>query len=224
MGMVLTDVKRTNLGFAKMFESTKILTTVMGGNGSPEKIKERIEVLKEEITRTPDMRECERIQERISRLQSAVAIIRVGGATEVDMIERKDRVIDALEAVKSAQAEGILPGGGTSLVFFSTLLEKELAENKDLTDDERFGQKILIEAMREPFRMIAENCGLNSEYLLEVQKRSEWSKGINFVNSESVNMIEAGIIDPAKVTRCALENAISAASTLLTTSHAVIEI
>lgn len=224
MGMILTDVKRVNLGFAKMFESTRTLTTVMGGNGDPSKISERIEILKEEIGRTPDLRECERIQERISRLQSAVAIIRVGGATEVDMIERKDRVIDALEAVKSAQAEGILPGGGTSLVYFSTILEKELANDKTLTDDEKFGQKILIEAMREPFRTIAENCGLNSEYLLEIQKRSEWQKGINFTNGESVDMIEKGIIDPAKVTRCALENAVSAASTLLTTSHAVIEI
>jgi chaperonin GroEL len=224
MGMLLTDAKRANLGFAKMFESAKSVTTVMGGNGDPSKIRDRIDALKEEIGRTPDLRDCERIQERISRLQSAVAIVRVGGATEVDMIERKDRVIDALEAVKSAQAEGILPGGGVSLVHFSVLLEKELRNDKSLTDDERIGQKILVEAMREPFKTIAENCGLNAEYLLENQKRSKWRKGVNFVNGETVDMIETGIIDPAKVTRCALENAVSAASTLLTTSHAVIEV
>jgi chaperonin GroEL len=140
------------------------------------------------------------------------------------MIERKDRVIDALEAVKSAQAEGILPGGGSSLVHFSKEIEKSMAKNKTLTDDERIGYKILVEAMRDPLRTIAGNCGLNPEtYLAEVKKK-QFGYGYNFVTGKMVKMIDEGVIDPAKVTRCSLENAVSAASTLLTTSHAVIEI
>ena len=224
-GMQLTDVKRTHLGFVKNCETTRITTTFVGGNGDPAKIRERITALKEEIDRTADLRECERIQERISRLQSAIAIIRVGGATEVDMMERKDRVIDALEAVKSAQAEGILPGGGTSLVFFSMLLEKNLEKRRDLTEDERIGFKILIESMRDPLRMIATNCGLNSEVILnDVKKARRFGAGYNFATGKFGSLINQGVIDPAKVTRCALENAVSAASTLLTTSHAVIEL
>jgi chaperonin GroEL len=223
-GMQLTDVKRTHLGFAKMCESGRSSTTFMGGNGDPSRIRERIDILKEEIERTQDLRDCEKIQERISRLQSAVAIIRVGGATEIDMIERKDRVIDALEAVKSAQAEGILAGGGTSLVYFSNLLENKLSRRKDLTDDERIGYKIVIEAMRDPLRTIASNCGLNAEVILnDVRRSNKFGVGYNFSNGKYGSLLKQGVIDPAKVTRCALENAISAASTLLTTSHAIVE-
>ena len=207
-----------------MCESGRGSTTFMGGNGDPLKIRERIDYLKEDIDRTQNLADCERIQERISRLQSAVAIIRVGGATEIDMIERKDRVIDALEAVKSAQAEGILPGGGTSLVHFSNLIESKLGRRKDLTDDERIGYKIVIEAMRDPLRVIATNCGLNSEVILnDVKRTGKFGTGYNFSNGKYGSMIKQGVIDPAKVTRCALENAISAASTLLTTSHAIVE-
>lgn len=223
-GALLTDVKRNHLGFVKMCESGRGSTTFMGGNGDPLKIRERIDYLKEDIDRTQNLADCERIQERISRLQSAVAIIRVGGATEIDMIERKDRVIDALEAVKSAQAEGILPGGGTSLVHFSNLIESKLGRRKDLTDDERIGYKIVIEAMRDPLRVIATNCGLNSEVILnDVKRTGKFGIGYNFSNGKYGSMIKQGVIDPAKVTRCALENAISAASTLLTTSHAIVE-
>lgn len=224
-GMLLSDVKRGHLGFVKTCESGRLWSTFVGGNGDHAKIGDRISALKSEIDRTPDLRECERIQERISRLQSAIVIVRVGGATEVDMTERKDRVIDALEAVKSAQAEGILPGGGTALVHFSKILERNLSKKRGLSEDQVIGYKILIESMREPLRTIASNCGLNSEVILnDVKKVSRFGIGYNFANNKFGSLLKQGVIDPAKVTRCALENAVSAASTLLTTSHAVIEV
>lgn len=221
-GMKITDLKRKDLGFAKMVESTAKWAAFVGGNGDPELIKNRIENLKAEIDRTSNLSECEDIQDRISRLQSAVAVIRVGGATEVDMMERKDRVVDALEAVKSAQAEGILAGGGSTLVYFSKRLSKE---KLDLTDDEELGVRVLVEAMREPVKTIARNCGENEEQVLSKQlANNKLGMGFNFATGKFGDLIEQGVIDPARVTRCALENAVSAASTLLTTSHAIIEV
>jgi chaperonin GroEL len=169
------------------------------------------------------MRECERIQERITRLASGIAIIRVGGLTEVDMVERKHRIEDALEAVKSAQIEGILPGGGTALYKLSRNLLSEISiEN----DDEKFGVEIIMKACEEPIRKLSENSGLKADVILhDLSKKFEdfWD-GINFATGHYSDMSAVGIIDPAKVTRCALQNAVSAASTLLTTSHAIIEI
>lgn len=223
-GMRLHEVKRKDLGFVKTCEIARSWTTFMGGNGNPDIIKSKIEALKGEVERTSDLVEAQRTQERITRLQSAVAIIRVGGLTEVDMIEKKDRVVDALEAVRAAQLEGILAGGGASLVFFSNLLKKDL-KHKDLSGDEEVGYKILIEAITEPLKTIASNCGHNPEIILsEVSSSKKFGYGYNFVTGKYTNLLSEGIIDPAKVTRCALENAVSAASTLLTTSHAVIEI
>jgi chaperonin GroEL len=139
------------------------------------------------------------------------------------MIERKHRIEDALEAVKSAQQEGILPGGGTALLKLSRNLEKNVSVDNE---DERFGVKILQRACEEPMRRLAENCGDKPDVVVEtvLTKCGDdiWS-GRNFSTGEYVNMDNAGIIDPAKVTRCALQNAVSAASTLLTTSHAIVD-
>jgi chaperonin GroEL len=169
------------------------------------------------------MRECERIQERITRLASGIAIIRVGGLTEVDMVERKHRIEDALEAVKSAQLEGILPGGGTALLKLSRNLDKEVVtENQD----EKFGIEIIMKACEEPIRKLADNSGLKADVIINdlLNNFDGFWNGVNFSNGHYSDMAAVGIIDPAKVTRCALQNAVSAASTLLTTSHAIIEI
>jgi len=221
-GRPLRDAKLKDLGTAKTVESLKLHTTIVGGGGNYEEVERHIERLKQEILQTEDLAECERIQERITRLASGVAIIRVGGTTEVDMVERKHRIEDALEAVKSAQQEGILPGGGVALLKLSKDLEQEVSvENAD----ERFGLKIVQRACEEPIRKLAENCGDKPDVVVDaVLNKCDgvWS-GRNFSTGEYVNMDAAGIIDPAKVTRCALQNAVSAASTLLTTSHAIID-
>ena len=222
-GRPLRDVKLKDLGTAKTVESLKLHTTIVGGGGNYEEVERHIDRLKQEILQTEDLAECERIQERITRLASGVAIIRVGGTTEVDMVERKHRIEDALEAVKSAQQEGILPGGGTALLKLSRGLETKVeVEN----DDEKFGVQIIIKACEEPIRKLAENCGDKPDVIIETVlikcSDSIWS-GRNFATGEYVNLDVSGIIDPAKVTRCALQNAVSAASTLLTTSHAIVE-
>ncbi len=222
-GKLIQDLKRSDLGSAKTVEGLKTWTTVVGGGGNYEDVDKRIEALKTEITNSSDMRECERIQERITRLASGIAIIRVGGLTEVDMVERKHRIEDALEAVKSAQMEGILPGGGTALLKLSRNLDKEISVENE---DERFGVEIIMKACEEPMRKLAENCGMKPDVMTEkvVENTSNFWSGINFATGEFVALDTAGIIDPAKVTRCALQNAVSAASTLLTTSHAIIEV
>jgi len=221
-GILINEMKRQHLGTAKTVESLKTWTTIVGGGGNYDEVDKRIESLKTEIAATSDMRECERIQERITRLASGIAIIRVGGLTEVDMVERKHRIEDALEAVKSAQMEGILPGGGTALLKLSRNLDKEISVENE---DERFGVEIIMKACEEPMRKLAENCGMKPDVMTEkvVENTSNFWSGVNFATGEFVALDTAGIIDPAKVTRCALQNAVSAASTLLTTSHAIIE-
>jgi len=222
-GMMLRDAKLTDLGKVKSVESLKAWSTFVGGKGNAEEIEKRIEALKVEISQTDDLDECKRIQDRITRLASGVAIIRVGGVTEVDMIERKHRIEDALAAVKSAQEEGILPGGGIALLRAAHDIKLETGNS-----DEEFGIKIVLEACQEPIRKIAENCGEKPDLivgtLLDPAKCSGDWVGYNFQSEEFVNMDAAGVVDPAKVTRCALQNAVSAASTLMTTNYAIVEV
>jgi chaperonin GroEL len=223
-GMLLSEVQRKHLGTAKTVESLKNWTTIVGGGGNYEEVEKHIETIKVEIANTEDMKECERLQERISRLASGIAIIRVGGLTEVDMTERKHRIEDALEAVKSAQMEGILPGGGTALLKLSQGLSKEIdAEN----EDERFGVEIIVKACEEPIKKLSINSGQKADVIIHdlisgTNMDNMWY-GMNFATGHYCDMSEQGIIDPAKVTRCALQNAVSAAATLLTTSHAIID-
>ena len=222
-GLLINEVKRQHLGTAKTVEALKSWTTVVGGGGNYDEVEKRIEALKTEMASTSDIRECQRIQERITRLASGIAIIRVGGLTEVDMVERKHRIEDALEAVKSAQMEGILPGGGTALLKLSRNLDKEVFT---ANQDEKFGVEIIMKACEEPIRKLSDNSGLKADVIInDLLNNSEnfWS-GVNFSTGQYSDMSAVGIIDPAKVTRCALQNAVSAASTLLTTSHAIIEI
>ena len=213
----LREVKLKDLGRVSTFESTKNFTTIVGGEGSLDEVERKIDQLKVEITNTDDIHECERIQERITRLASGVAIIRVGAATEVEMVEKKHRVEDALEAVRSAQQEGIVPGGGIALIRAVTDLEVEVENN-----DQRLGVEIVFEAVKEPLRQMAFNAGKSPDILISLVEKAKFSHGINFSTGKLVDMLDAGIIDPVKVVRCALQNAASVASTLITANHAIV--
>ena len=217
-GLKLRDVKLTNLGNAKSIEATKTLTTVVGGNGSEEQVSERVELLKSQFEQTDNMQVCERIQERITRLASGIAIINVGGNTEVEMTEKKHRIEDALEAVKSAQQEGMISGGGMALLLASKEVEID-AENRD----QELGVKIVTDAVQAPIKQMASNAGMKPDVVLDQALSAEEGTGFNFSTGEIVDLKESGIIDPVKVTRCALQNSVSAIGTLITTSHAIID-
>ena len=218
--VALRDIKLEHFGQARSIDITKATTTVVGGKGNYEEIDRRIELLKVQLHETEEMRECEKIQERITKLASGVAVINVGAPTEVEMIEKKHRIEDALEAVKSAHAEGVVPGGGVALLRAAQTLTKVIdVEN----EDQQFGVDIVAFAARAPLRQMATNCGLSPDIVESQITEAPENCGYNFRDFGVVNMIEAGIIDPAKVTRTALQNAASAAGTLITTSHAIVE-
>jgi len=218
-GLTLTEVNLNQLGQAKRINILKGWTTVIGGKGDAEEIDTRIEGIKTEIHQTEDLHECERLQERITRLASGVAVIRVGAATEVEMIEKKHRIDDALEAVRSAQEEGIVPGGGVALLRAITNLSV-------ITDSEEqdLGVKIVLRACESPLRTMARNAGESEDIIIEKVREEQGDRGYDFLNRCMVSTYARGIIDPKKVTRCALENAASAAGTLLTTSHAIVKV
>ena len=218
----LEDVKLFHLGQAKTIEVQKNNTTIVDGAGNWELIQERIDSLKAEIEQTEDMDECKRLQHRITRLQSGVAIIEVGATSEVEMIEKKHRVEDALEAVRSAQDLGIVPGGGAALLHCAS------AKVKLNTPAEKFGRQILITALSAPIRQISENCGVSADLVIDlVQKTSKRKKsknyGYDFLAEEAIDMFERGIIDPMKVTATALKNAVSVVSVLLTTATCLLK-
>ena len=218
-GLSLREVKLNDFGQAKSLNVTKGWTTIVGGKGDWEEIETRIEAIKNEIQQTENLKECERLQERITRLASGVAIIRVGAATEVEMIEKKHRIDDALEAVRSAQEEGIVPGGGIALLKVARRLSVSLSnEEQDL------GAKIVLRACEAPVRAMARNAGESEDLIIEKILASDTNDCYDFLNRNVTNAYQAGIIDPKKVTRCALENAASAAGTLLTTSHAIVKV
>ena len=216
----LKDIKLQHFGQARSIDITKTSTTVIGGKGNFEEIDKRIEILKKELAALDDLRECDKIQERITKLASGVAVIRVGAPTEVEMIEKKHRIEDALEAVKSAQQEGVVPGGGVALVRAAAALETTTIEN----EDQQYGVDIVREAVAAPLKQMATNCGLSPDLILNTVQTESEDCGYDFRNDRVVSMIKEGIIDPVKVTRTALQNAASAAGTLITTSHAIIEI
>jgi len=218
-GIKLTAIEMIHFGSAKMIESTNQMTTIVGGSCDMDDIDNRIEVLKEEISSTEELSACERIQGRIGRLASGVAVIRVGGATEVEMTEKKHRIEDALEAVKSAQEEGIVPGGGTALLRAAQEVNIK-PENKE----QLLGAEIVKEACREPIRQMALNAGESPDLIInEILKGSDINRGWDFRTERMTDMIKDGIIDPVKVTRIALQNASSCAGTLITTNFGIIQ-
>ncbi len=216
----LNQVKLQHFGQSRSIDITKGTTTVIGGKGDFAAIDKTITLLKQQSKDTDDMRECELLQERITKLAAGVAVIRVGAHTEVEMVEKKHRIEDALEAVKSAQQEGVVAGGGVALLRAATALTEVVVEN----EDQRFGVDIVCQALAAPLRQMALNAGLSPD-LIEAQiKSASENSGYNFRDFSIVDMFQAGIIDPVKVTRTALQNAASAAGTLITTSHAIVEI
>ena len=211
-----------DFGKAKTVEVSKNLTTIVGGNADFELVGGRITALREEVGQVVSLSAAERVQERITRLASGIAVVRVGGATEVEMIEKKHRVEDALEAVRSAQQEGILPGGGITLFK----IVDSLCSSVDATPERHAAEEILRCAVREPFRLMAANAGsrFDVDAMITTLSVAELSLGYDFYAEKKVDLIESGIIDPAKVLRCSLQNAVSAAGTLITTNHAIIEV
>lgn len=215
----LKNAKLEHLGVAQRVLIKKNETVVVGGKGDLNEVENRIETLKAVLAQTDSIREAELIQERVTRLASGVAIIKVGAATEVEMIEKKHRVEDALEAVKSARMEGMVPGGGTALI--------RAIEGLEITVDnpeQQTGVDVVMSAIYEPLKKMALNAGKSPDIIVSMVVDEEQDNGYDFVQDRIVNMFEAGVIDPVKVTRCALQNAASAASTLLTTNFAIVEV
>jgi len=218
-GVPLKDIKLEHLGQCKSIEVSKSNTIIIGGKGSCEDIDKRIEALQAELRQTESLHECERIQERITRLASGIAVINLGASTEIEMIEKKHRVEDALEAVKSAQEEGIVVGGGVALVRAS----QSIVVDCD-SEEQEAGCKIVLEAIKEPVRQMANNAGLSPDLSLSIVERESGNGGLNYVSNEVVDMFEKGIVDPTKVTICALQNASSVTGTLITADHAIVEV
>lgn len=219
-GIKLRDVKLQNLGTSKTIESTKTTTTIVGGQADYDGIETRISSLKSEIESTDSMQICTAIQERITRLSSGVGVVYVGAPTQVEMIEKKHRIQDALEAVKSAQVDGIVTGGGTALLRTSRAIEGAIeVENAD----QQLGVEIVLKAMASPSRQMATNAGLSPDLIVNQIMNSPSTQGYDFRNDVMTNMMKAGIIDPVKVTTTALQNAVSAAGTLITTNYAIIQ-
>jgi chaperonin GroEL len=217
-GMRLQEAKLEHLGRAKTIEASKTNTTIIGGNGDQQDIDNRIDTLKAEMSTIEDIRECEKTQERITRLSSGIAIINVGGATEVEMIEKKHRIEDALSAVDSAQVEGVVAGGGTALVKASQSLKGLKLTN----EDQKLGVEIVKKAIEEPLRQMVKNAGASPDVVLEKVKASR-RDGYNVATGKYQELISAGVLDPAKVTKTALRNAASASSVLLTADFAIVE-
>ena len=219
-GMTLPEVKLEHLGTAKSIEVLRNFTTIIGGNADVSEVDARTQSLRSLITQTDDLEECERIHERIVRLSSGVAVVRVGAPTEVEMIEKKHRIEDALEAVRSAQQEGIVPGGGVALVRAAAHLDEVTTENAG----EAIGVRIVEEVSSAPLRQMAFNAGESADIIVEKVRNDEEGLGYNFATGEMGDLIEEGVIDPVKVTKTALQNAASVASTLLTTNYAIVEV
>ena len=220
-GLSLKTVKIKDLGNAKSIECSKTHTTITGGKGLSTQIKDRVDVLKELLTNTEDLKQCEKIQERISRLVGGIAIISVGANTEVEMVEKKHRIDDALEAVKSAIEEGIIPGGGSML---AKLAHEYRSEIKPDFDSHKYGIEILLKACEIPLKTIIENAGGKPDLVLAKVLDSSDDMCYDAVTENMVDAFVNGIIDPVKVTRCALKNAASAAGILITIDHAIIEV
>jgi chaperonin GroEL len=215
----IREVSMEDFGSAKTVEINRNMTTIVGGEGSFMEVDNRIQTLKSELESLDSINECEALQERITRLASGIAVIRVGAATQVEMIEKKHRIEDALEAVRSAQLEGVIAGGGIMLHKISKALNVEV-ENSE----QEIGVSIVRDALSAPLLTMASNSGLDPETVLSDLSDIEGSSiGINFATGERVDLFEHGVIDPVKVTRCALQNAASVAGTLVTTNHAIIQ-
>ena len=221
VGLKLESCGEEVLGQAKSIKIDKDNTTIVGGAGNPKSIKDRVAEIKGAIEKTTSTYDKEQLQKRLAKLAGGVAVINVGANTETEMKEMKFRVEDTIAATRAALEEGIVSGGGMALIEAA----KALSEiPNDLSEDEKVGFKIVRRALEEPIRQIAENAGLDGAVIAERAKNEKKGIGFNARTNEWVNMLEAGIIDPAKVTCSALKNAASVAGTLLTTECAITDI
>ena len=220
LGRDLKEVTLDMLGQAESVKVTKENTTIVNGKGEKSFIQERIGQIKAQIEETSSEFDKEKLQERLAKLSGGVAVIKVGAATETELKERKLRIEDALAATKAAVEEGIVPGGGTAYV---NVINKVAELTSEVTDTQ-VGINIIVKALEEPMRQIAINAGLEGSVIIEKVKYSEAGIGYDALNDKYVNMLQTGIVDPTKVTRSALQNAASVASTFLTTEAAVADI
>lgn len=221
LGIDLKDATLDMLGHAKTVRVEKDLTIIADGAGRKDEIDARIMQIRRGIEETESDFDREKLQERLAKLCGGVAVIKVGAATETEMKEKKLRMEDALAATRAAVEEGIVAGGGTALIH---AVEKVKAACADLTGDEKTGADIVVKALEAPLRQIVENAGLEGSVIVNKVKEMAEGVGFNALTEEYVEMVDAGILDPAKVTRSALQNATSVASTFLTTEAVVAEL
>ena len=219
-GYKLEDADLSMLGQSDRISIDKDNTTIVSGKGDSEMIKARVGQIKAQIEKTTSDYDCEKLQERLAKLAGGVAVIYVGAASEVEMKEKKDRFDDALHATRAAVEEGIIPGGGTALIRAAQKLEAVKPEN----EDEKLGIEIIRRAVEEPLRMIVENAGLEGSVVVNEVKNGKGDYGYNARAEKYENLFQSGVIDPAKVTRVALENAASIAGMLLTTECVLCDI
>jgi chaperonin GroEL len=219
LGQKLENVELDMLGQARLVTITKENTTIIEGKGSPEAVKGRVEQIKHEIDETDSDYDREKLEERLAKLAGGVAVIEVGASTETELKDKKKRIEDAVHATRAAVEEGIVAGGGTVLIDILPTLDK-----LELPGDEGVGVAIMRRALTEPLRQIATNAGLEGSVIVERVKTEKPGIGFDALTEEYVDMIEAGIADPAKVTRNALQNAASIGGMLLTTEALVTDI
>lgn len=219
LGYELKETKMDMLGRAERVKVTKDNTVIVNGGGDKSAIKDRVAQIRAQIEETTSDFDREKLQERLAKLAGGVAVIKVGAATETELKERKLRIEDALSATKAAVEEGIVPGGGVSYVNVIPAIEK-----LEVTGDVKTGVEIVKRALEEPLRQIVENAGLEGSVVLEKVRNSEQGVGYDASKEVYINMVKAGIVDPTKVTRSALQNAASVAATFLTTESVVADI
>ena len=221
LGIKLENVTLAQLGRAKKVILEKEKTTIVDGVGEKADIEARVNQIKAQIEETSSDYDREKLQERLAKLAGGVAVIRVGGSTEVEVKEKKDRVDDALNATRAAVEEGIVPGGGVALLRAKKAVELVTSDNPDITA----GIKIVLRALEAPIRQIAENSGVEGSIVVgKVQESNDPNFGFNAQSEEYVDMIVAGIVDPAKVVRTALQDAASIAALIVTTEALVAEL
>ena len=219
MGLKLENTTISQLGRARRVVVGKDSTTIVDGSGDPAAIKGRINQIKAEIETTDSDFDREKLQERLAKLSGGVAVVKVGAATETEMREKKHRVEDALQATRAALEEGIVPGGGVALLQAEGAIDLDTYE-----DDEKTGAKIVLRALEEPLRQIAHNAGLEGSVVINDVRKAKKGYGLNAATNEIEDLVAAGVIDPAMVTRSALQNAASIAKNILTTEAIVCEI
>ncbi len=220
MGLKLENTQLSQLGRARRVVVAKDTTTIVDGAGESDGIKGRINQIKNEIDNTDSDFDREKLQERLAKLSGGVAVVKVGAATETEMKEKKHRVEDALQATRAALEEGIVPGGGVALLVAQNALDVNGAEDPDV----RTGARIVHRALEEPLRQIAENAGLEGSVVVNDVRKAKKGQGLNAATGEIVDLVKEGIIDPAMVTRSALQNAASIAKNILTTEAIVAEV